>query len=103
MAVLFSISKSKSGSKDPIIIKKSLQVHEISNPCLVKRAHPCTSCFSASMTIEAALALPIALFFFLALLQPVTWLDKQRKVQTCLERVGEEISQYGIFTGADDG
>lgn len=35
--------------------------------------------------------------FFLALLQPVIWLDRQRKVQTAMERIGEEISQYGIL------
>ena len=49
------------------------------------------------MTVEAALVLPLALFFFLALLQPVIWLDRQRKVQTAMERIGEEISQYGIL------
>ena len=49
------------------------------------------------MTVEAALVLPLTLFFFLALLQPVTWLDRQRKVQTAMERIGEEISQYGIL------
>ena len=49
------------------------------------------------MTVEAALVLPLALFFFLALLKPVTWLDRQRKVQTAMERIGEEISQYGIL------
>ena len=72
----------------------SLQVHE---PLLARRAHPCTSSLPASMTVEAALVLPLALFFFLALLQPVIWLDRQRKVQTAMERIGEEISQYGIL------
>ena len=72
----------------------SLQVHD---PLLARRAHPCTSSLPASMTVEAALVLPLALLFFLALLQPVIWLDRQRKVQTAMERIGEEISQYGIL------
>ena len=29
--------------------------------------------------------------FLPALLKPVTWLDRQRKVQTAMERIGEEI------------
>ena len=53
------------------------------------------------MTAEAAIALPLAIFFFLALLQPVSWLDRQRKVQTCTERIGEEISQYGLLMDTD--
>ncbi len=77
--------------------KMSLQVHY---PLLARRAHPCTSSLPASMTVEAALVLPLTLFFFLALLQPVTWLDRQRKVQTAMERIGEEISQYGILAEA---
>lgn len=76
------------------ISNMSLQVHY---PWLAGRAHPCTSSLPASMTVEAALALPLALFFFLALLQPAAWLDRQRKVQTAMERIGEEISQYGIL------
>ena len=72
----------------------SLQVHY---PLLAGRVHPCTSALPASMTVEAALVLPLTLFFFLALLQPVTWLDRQRKVHTAVERIGEEVSQYGIL------
>ena len=76
----------------------SLQVHEPFRATLLeRRVHLCTSSLPASMTVEAALVLPLALFFFLALLQPVTWLDRQRKVQTAVERIGEEVSQYGIL------
>ena len=42
--------------------------------------------------------LPLVL---VALLQPVSWLDRQRKVQTCTERIGEEISQYGLLMDTD--
>ena len=82
--------------------KVSLQVHEytfLTPPA--RRVHPCASGFQASMTAEAAIALPLAIFFFLALLQPVSWLDRQRKVQTCTERIGEEISQYGLLMDTD--
>lgn len=101
MAVLFFISSIKS-AYDSVYERMSLQVPLFSNTCLVRRVHPCISGFRASMTIEAALAFPLAVFLFLALLQPVTWLDRQRKVQTCMERIGEEISQYGILAETDD-
>ncbi len=39
----------------------SLQVHD---PLLARRAHPCTSSLPASMTVEAALVLPLACFSF---------------------------------------
>ena len=93
MDVLFLASFNK--NKKLFYIKQTtLQVHA---PLLAGRAHPCTSSLPASMTVEAALVLPLTLFFFLALLQPITWIDRQRKVQTAMERIGEEISQYGIL------
>lgn len=86
-------------------IAKSLQV-----PCIFphkdygnlsfpeKRALPFTSAkaerISASMTIEAALCLPLFLFFAAALMEPMRWLDRQRKVQTVTERLCEDLSQY---------
>ena len=48
---------------------------------------------SASMTVEAALCLPLWLFFAAALMEPVRWLDRQRQVQTALECFSEELSQ----------
>ena len=95
MGVLFFASSNKMNKQYHSYSQDmSLQVHY---PLLARRAHPCTSSLPASMTVEAALVLPLALFFFLALLKPVTWLDRQRKVQTAMERIGEEISQYGIL------
>ncbi len=91
MLFLASFNKNK---KLFYIKQTTLQVHA---PLLAGRAHPCTSSLPASMTVEAALVLPLTLFFFLALLQPITWIDRQRKVQTAMERIGEEISQYGIL------
>lgn len=64
---------------------------------LGKRVLPFTSGYSrhlpASMTAEAALCLPVWLFFALALMEPVRWLDRQRQVQTALECFSEDLSQ----------
>ena len=72
----------------------SLQVHD---PLLARRAHPCTSSLPASMAVEAALVLPLALFFFLALLQPVIWLDRQRKVQTAWSGLARRSVNMGFW------
>lgn len=100
MAVLFFAGFNNNGNKKLALSTQnvSLQVHwPFKTTRLAGRVHPCASSLPASMTVEAALVLPLTLFFFLALLQPVTWLDRQRKVQTAMERIGEEISQYGIL------
>ncbi|GLB32104.1 hypothetical protein LAD12857_40270 [Lacrimispora amygdalina] len=49
---------------------------------------------SASLTIEAALALPLFLFAVIILMMPMKLLNDGRKVQTALEITGEELSQY---------
>lgn len=98
--MLFSVGlKFKNRVTSPFYSENvSLQVHRPFMATLpAGRVHLCTSSLPASMTVEAALVLPLTLFFFLALLQPVIWLDRQRKVQTAMERIGEEISQYGIL------
>lgn len=98
--MLFSVGlKFKNRVTSPFYSENvSLQVHRpFMDTPPAGRVHLCTSSLPASMTVEAALVLPLILFFFLALLQPVIWLDRQRKVQTAMERIGEEISQYGIL------
>ncbi|MDF2886407.1 MAG: hypothetical protein K0R23_792 [Lacrimispora sp.] len=47
-----------------------------------------------SLTIEAAMSLPIFLFAVIILMMPMKLLDDGRKVQTALENTGEELSQY---------
>lgn len=49
---------------------------------------------SASLTIEAAMALPLFLFAVIILMMPMKLLNDGRKVQTALEITGEELSQY---------
>ena len=48
----------------------------------------------ASITVEAALCLPLFVFFSLALLIPMKWLNQQRQIQTAIESLGESWSQY---------
>lgn len=52
---------------------------------------------SGSMTVEAALVLPLFLFFATALLAPLQWLDTQRKVQVTTEYFCEKLSQYAYI------
>lgn len=56
----------------------------------------------ASLTVEAAMSLPLFLFFAAALMQPMHWLDRQRKVQTAAECVGEELSVAQYLAESDE-
>lgn len=47
-----------------------------------------------SLTIEAAMVLPLFLFFVVILMMPMKILNDGRKIQMALERTGEEVSQY---------
>lgn len=64
--------------------------------CLGKRVLPFISRDKkrASMSVEAAIALPVFVFFSVALLSPIRWLDNQRKAQTEAERICEELSLW---------
>ncbi len=53
---------------------------------------------SASMTLEAALALPLVLFAGIVLLQPLRILDVERQMQAIVNSVGEDISQLVYVT-----
>ncbi len=57
-----------------------------------------TDGFAASLTLEAALCLPFFLFLAVALMQPLQWLDRQRRVQTAVETVCEDLSLKFLFT-----
>ena len=46
-----------------------------------------------SITVEAAFVLPMFVFFGLAIIAPMGWLDTQRQMQTKAERLGEYLSQ----------
>lgn len=55
----------------------------------------------ASVTIEAALCLPLFLFFFMAVLEPIWWLDRQRKIQTTAEAWSEKLCQYSYLASRE--
>ena len=48
----------------------------------------------ASITVEAALALPLFLFAVMILMMPMVLMNESRKIQSELELVCAEISQY---------
>lgn len=86
-------------------VAKSLQVpcnfppnHIVRKSFSGKRALPLTFLngkrLAASMTVEAALCLPLFLFFAAALMEPMKWLDRQRKIQAAMEHCCESLSQY---------
>lgn len=58
---------------------------------------------SASITAEAALCLPLFLFFAAALMEPMRWLDRQRQVQTEVECFCEGLSQYAYLREVNSG
>ena len=43
--------------------------------------------FEGSITVEAAVVLPLFVFFGLAVLAPMRWLDTQRQIQTTMDRL----------------
>lgn len=51
----------------------------------------------ASLTVEAALSLSLFLLMAAALIQPMVWLDRQRKVQTVTEALCGDLSQYAYI------
>lgn len=48
----------------------------------------------ASLTVEAAMVLPLFLFLMVLLMMPMEIMNQGRKIQTALESAGEEMSQY---------
>ena len=52
-----------------------------------------------SMTVEAALGLPILLFFASALMAPMRFMDSQRKLQNALEAVAKDMSMAAYVSG----
>lgn len=55
---------------------------------------------SASMTLEAVLALTLFVFASVSLLLPMKILNTDRKLQTALEAVGEDFSRYAYLQDA---
>lgn len=70
----------------PCIRKKFLGKRVLSSVSQIRR--------KGSLTIEAAMVLPLFLFFMVILMMPMKMLNDGRKIQMALERTGEEVSQY---------
>lgn len=50
-----------------------------------------------SLTIEASMALPLFIFFMILMMMPMEIMNIDRQVQTALEGVGEDLSQYAYL------
>lgn len=51
----------------------------------------------ASLTVEAAMVLPLFLFSMVILMMPMKFMDEGRRVQTALEGACEDVSQYAYI------
>lgn len=66
--------------------------------CREKRALSWASrCAAGSLTLEAAMCLPLFLFTCVCLMMPMKMMDRQRQIQAVMESVGEELSQYAYL------
>ena len=71
--------------------------------CLKKRVLPFIyRKRNGSMAVEAAIVLPLFLFFSVAMLSPIRWLDTQRKEQTEAERICEELSRWAYAEDSEE-
>jgi len=68
---------------------KTLQVRHSDNPYPDKRV-----CLKASLTVEAALVLPLILFCIILLMMPLHMMNADRKVQKVCEDVASDVSKY---------
>lgn len=78
------------------IVTLQVQIPFMKQGFLVKRVLSSASRHKkqGSLTIEAALVLPLFLFFMVILMLPMGIMKEGRRIQTALEAVGEEVSQY---------
>ncbi len=88
--------KRLSGKKDKKHVTLQVQIPLVKYGLFAKRALSSASGYrkKGSLTIEAAIALPLFLFFMVTLMMPMGLMNQERKVQTALEKAGEEVSQY---------
>lgn len=73
-----------------------VQIPFMKYECPAKRALSAAPGFRkrGSLTIEASMALPLFLFFMVIMMLPMKLINEERRIQTALEAVGEEVSQY---------
>lgn len=56
-----------------------------------------------SLSLEAALVLPLFLFGCFCLMMPMRMMDRQRQIQAVVEAVGEDLSQYAYVVRCLEG
>ena len=87
------------GKKNKKIVTLQVQIPVSKGRPSVKRV--LSSAFSSnrqgSLTIEAAMALPLFVFFMIIMMMPMVIMNINRQVQTALEEAGEDLSQYAYL------
>lgn len=69
----------------------------------LKGCHGKKAFLSASLTLEAALALSLFIFAATCMILPMKVMNTERKVQAALEAVGEDFSRYAYLKKAAEG
>ncbi len=88
--------KKSAGIKNKKIVTLQVQIPMKINRLFAKRVLSSAFCFKpkASLTVEAAMVLPLFLFFMVLLMMPMEIMNEGRRIQTAMEATGEEMSQY---------
>ena len=88
--------KESEHSTNKKIVTLQVQIPMKINRLFAKRVLSSAFCFDpkASLTVEAAMVLPLFLFFMVLLMMPMDIMNQSRRIQTALEAAGEEMSQY---------
>ena len=92
----------------PLQVRNNRRILVYEALCCEKRALSWASGFEAgSLTLEAAMCLPLFLFVCIYMMMPMKMINRQRQIQAVVESVGEELSQYAyveycLLSGDED-
>lgn len=92
----------------PLQVRNNRRILVYEALCCEKRALSWASGFEAgSLTLEAAMCLPLFLFVCICMMMPMKMINRQRQIQAVVESVGEELSQYAyveycLLSGDED-
>lgn len=97
----FSEAWTKSCNKMKKNVTLQVRMPMKTSRCLGKRVFSSVSVrFKASMSVEAAFALSLFLFFMISLSSPMKLMNIHRQMQAALESVGEDAARYAYVTSA---
>lgn len=93
----------KNSNKKQLVVTLQVRIHtnhplkqnRTRRSCVKKAFLPVS--LSASMTLEAALALSLFIFAVTLMILPMKIMNTDRKIQAALEAVGEDFSQYAYI------